>query len=211
MTKPLCIDLFCGYGGWARGFLDAGYRVIGFDNELKCAKRYTGEFVLADVRTLDGTRFRGARVIVASPPCQGFSVARIGVNWTQPPDNRPKTEKAVQAVELVKETLRIIHEAEPESWFIENPVGKLRSLGIVPGVHKTITQCQYGGKWRKPTDLWGTFDFGTYLKEPCHNGDPCHEEAKRGAKTGVQGVRDPNERAFIPYGLARAIAEACKP
>ena len=74
-----------------------------------------------------------------------------------------------------------------------------------------ITQCQYGGKWRKPTDLWGSFPFGTYLKEPCRNGDPCHEPAPRGAKTGVQGTRDPNERALIPYPLARALAEACLP
>ena len=31
--KPLCIDLFCGLGGWAEGFLSEGYDVIGFDIE----------------------------------------------------------------------------------------------------------------------------------------------------------------------------------
>ncbi len=31
--KPLCIDLFCGLGGWAEGFLAEGYEVIGFDIE----------------------------------------------------------------------------------------------------------------------------------------------------------------------------------
>ena len=31
--KPLCIDLFCGLGGWTEGFLAEGYRVVGFDNE----------------------------------------------------------------------------------------------------------------------------------------------------------------------------------
>jgi site-specific DNA-cytosine methylase len=68
--KPLCIDLCCGLGGWARGFLDAGYDVIGFDVE---PLPYPGQLVLQDVRTLDGWRFREARVIVASPPCQEFS------------------------------------------------------------------------------------------------------------------------------------------
>jgi len=32
-VKPLCIDLFCGLGGWAEGFLLEGWRVIGFDIE----------------------------------------------------------------------------------------------------------------------------------------------------------------------------------
>jgi len=32
-VKPLCIDLFCGLGGWTEGFLAEGYRVVGFDNE----------------------------------------------------------------------------------------------------------------------------------------------------------------------------------
>ena len=32
-VKPLCIDLFCGLGGWTRGFLAEGYECIGFDIE----------------------------------------------------------------------------------------------------------------------------------------------------------------------------------
>jgi hypothetical protein len=31
--RPLVIDLFCGLGGWAQGFLAEGYTVIGFDIE----------------------------------------------------------------------------------------------------------------------------------------------------------------------------------
>jgi len=33
VSKPLAIDLFCGLGGWAEGFLAEGYRVVGFDIE----------------------------------------------------------------------------------------------------------------------------------------------------------------------------------
>ncbi len=31
--KPVVIDLFCGLGGWTRGFLAEGYDAIGFDIE----------------------------------------------------------------------------------------------------------------------------------------------------------------------------------
>ena len=66
-TVPLCIDLFCGLGGWAEGFLAEGYDVIGFDIERR---PYPGQLVLQDVLTLHGRQFRNAAVIVASPPCQ---------------------------------------------------------------------------------------------------------------------------------------------
>ena len=31
--KPLCIDLFCGLGGWSEGFLAEGWNVVGYDIE----------------------------------------------------------------------------------------------------------------------------------------------------------------------------------
>jgi hypothetical protein len=31
--RPLVVDLFCGLGGWSKGFLSEGYRAVGFDIE----------------------------------------------------------------------------------------------------------------------------------------------------------------------------------
>ncbi len=70
MAKPLCVDLFCGLGGWAEGFLAEGYDVIGFDIERR---PYPGQLVLQDVLTLHGSQFKDAACIVASPPCQEYS------------------------------------------------------------------------------------------------------------------------------------------
>lgn len=70
LKRPLCIDLFCGLGGWAEGFLAEGYDVIGFDIERR---PYPGQLVLQDVLTLHSSQFRNAAVIVASPPCQAYS------------------------------------------------------------------------------------------------------------------------------------------
>lgn len=81
--KPLAIDLFCGLGGWTRALLEIGYYVVGFDIERHEYDdlRYPGEIVLQDVRTLDGRQFRGAALIVASPPCQAYSYRAMP--WTR--------------------------------------------------------------------------------------------------------------------------------
>lgn len=73
--KPLCVDLYCGLGGWADGFLAEGYDVIGFDIERHDygTGGYPAQLVLQDVLTLHGSQFKDAAVIVASPPCQAYS------------------------------------------------------------------------------------------------------------------------------------------
>lgn len=81
--KPLAIDLFCGLGGWAEGFLAEGYDVVGFDIERHDygTGAYPGQLVIQDVSTLDGHQFRNAAVIVASPPCQEYSY--MAMPWSR--------------------------------------------------------------------------------------------------------------------------------
>jgi hypothetical protein len=120
-VKPLAIDLFCGLGGWAEGFLAEGYDVIGFDIERHdygtgC---YPGQLVIQDVLTLHGSQFRDAAVIVASPPCQAYSYRAMP--WKRakalpPPSNelfaacfriqREACEAAGRYIPLVVENVR---------------------------------------------------------------------------------------------------------
>jgi hypothetical protein len=74
-VTPLAIDLFAGLGGWAEGLLAEGYDVVGFDIEQHVygEHRYPGLLVIQDVLTLHGSQFKDATLIVASPPCQGYS------------------------------------------------------------------------------------------------------------------------------------------
>jgi hypothetical protein len=81
-TKPLAVDLYCGLGGWTEGLLAEGYDVIGFDIErhIYGDAKYPAQLVLQDTRTLHGSQFRDADLIVASPPCQKYSY--MAMPWT---------------------------------------------------------------------------------------------------------------------------------
>jgi len=64
------LDLFCGAGGCATGYAQAGFEIIGIDVH---PKRFPFEFHQMDWR--DGLEEFGGRadVIHASPPCQAYS------------------------------------------------------------------------------------------------------------------------------------------
>jgi hypothetical protein len=120
-ARPLAIDLFCGLGGWTEALLAEGYDVIGFDIERHeyGDHRYPGMLVIQDVRTLHGSQFKNAALIVASPPCQAYSYRAMP--WKRakalpPPDNtlfeacfriqREACEAAGRHIPLIVENVR---------------------------------------------------------------------------------------------------------
>jgi hypothetical protein len=81
--KPLAIDLCCGLGGFTEGLLAEGFDVVGFDIEQHVygEHRYPAQLVIQDIRTLHGSQFRNASLIVASPPCQEYSY--MAMPWSR--------------------------------------------------------------------------------------------------------------------------------
>jgi len=119
--KPLAIDLYAGLGGWSDGLLAEGWDVIGFDIERHVYGEhcYPAQLVIQDVLTLHGSQFREAALLVASPPCQGYSYRAMP--WSRakalpPPDNslfeacfriqREAIEAAGHHIPLVVENVR---------------------------------------------------------------------------------------------------------
>tara|TARA_R100001015_G_C4626664_1_gene185766 strand:+ start:1750 stop:2397 length:648 start_codon:yes stop_codon:yes gene_type:complete len=152
-------------------------------------------------------------IIWASPPCTYFSVASIGHHWNK--DHTPKTPQAKHGVKIIKKTIEIIEMFQPDFYFIENPRGKLRKLGLFNGFAErcTITYCQYGDTRMKPTDIWtnilhNVFNQNGWIPRPmCKNGDSCHESAPRGSRTGTQGLKNNYEKSKIPFELCNEIIE----
>jgi DNA (cytosine-5)-methyltransferase 1 len=97
LERPLLLDLFCGAGGAARGYEQAGFEIVGID--LYPQKHYPYEFYQMDA--LDAPSLFSdwnIKVIHASPPCQRYSdLAKRNKNADQWPDLIPQVRKELQA------------------------------------------------------------------------------------------------------------------
>lgn len=198
------VELFCGTQSFSKVARAFGHTTYTIDNDPRHAAD-----VVADIRQVKG--IPRTEVLWASPPCEAFSVAAISRNWN--PDYTPKHVRAVAAQLLIKKTVSIIRETRPTWWFIENPRGMLRKLAWfdqairdMSGERHTVTYCQYGDTRMKPTDIWTNAGWWT-PKPACSRGDPCHEAAPRGARTGTQGIRGARDRGRIPSSLFRELFE----
>lgn len=103
----------------------------------------------------------------------------------------------------------LIKQMNPQIQIWENPVGALRKMYFMQDLMiNTTTYCQYGFSYRKATDFFSNIDL--QLKPPCKNGSLCHEKASRGAKTGLQGIKDKALKAVYPSELCKHIVDVCE-
>jgi hypothetical protein len=195
------LDLFCGTKSVSNVFVNAGWDAVTLDFDRQFEPTYACDILSLDLK-LDLREYFD--VIWASPPCTTFSVASIGRHWKL---GNPSDE-AIEGNAILAKTLEIINVLRPEYWFIENPRGMMRTLPIMASLpRKTVTYCQYGDTRMKPTDIWTNCSHWK-PKPACKNGDPCHESAPRGARTGTQGINGARDRSRIPEKLVIEIFES---
>lgn len=179
-------------------------------------KRFENIDLYADINTITADdilkNFGRPDVIWASPDCTTYSIAAISHHRRKEDDGNlaPVSEYAKFCDNVNQHVLKLIHELNPKYWFIENPRGGLRKMRFMKDLPRyTLTYCQYGDTRMKPTDIF-TNHPNPCFKPPCHNGDPCHVAAPRGAKTGTQGLKGHIERSIIPDRLCDHIVDICE-
>jgi hypothetical protein len=204
MTK-LCIDLCAGLGGFSQAFKDdSEWEVVTV--ELNKKQKPT---ICADVRYLPLKKALAPVALLASPPCNHFSLAclqfpRIGVK---------------QALEVVGACFEAVAWLKPKRWLIENPRGRLRA--IIGKPQQTIRYSDYdiGMKMMKTTDFWGNIFLpmpkherkirlsmgGQTNIERLHQYFPAPHPSQYHIEGDLTGPELQAERAKIPYGVSQAV------
>lgn len=191
-------------------------------------EKFNNDLTIDILKIQDRDLPKEINILWASPPCTTFSVASLGTHWTGGKNAYiPKTEECKIGLEILEKTIKIIAQTKPKYWYIENPRGVMRKLigdlfkkYNLDYVEHTIWYCQYGDIRAKPTNIW-TNNFiwnpkpccknyrydkqGNIINKHCH-----HESARRGARTGTQGLKGDYERSMIPRELFLEIMESEK-
>jgi len=220
------LDLFSGTGSATQAFADAGHEVVRIEMDERFPAEIHADVRDVDPRTLPTFDFVWASPPCTSysvgsfrhhwhaatncRTCLAPMYRRNGERWFHAYDPScvrvapgeltyaPKSDTGRLGQELLRSTVWIISHVQPRWWVVENPRALMRKMPELAHVERrTITHCQYGDPRRmKPTDLFGQFPAG-FDARACKNGDPCHEAAPRGARTGTQGLSS-KDSAMLP-------------
>jgi DNA (cytosine-5)-methyltransferase 1 len=189
VRRPRLLDLFCGEGGAARGYIDTGFDVTGVDLKASAGRRYPGTFVHGDA--LDYAWNYGHRfdAIHASPPCQAYSIATAGN-----PDARAKHQRLIAATRDVLGSL-----GRPVPYVIEN-VAQARSELVDPiqlcGTMFGLSAVDDDGT---PLEMWRhrLFESNVALRPGwCRHG--WYSEQVAGSYGGAR--RDKHEARHVRHG-----------
>lgn len=179
MTYRL-LDLFCGEGGAAQGYIDAGFTVTGVDITHH-KTRYPGRFVQADA--LHYLQNYGARydAIHASPPCQRYSMLHY-LHDRDYPDLIDDTRKILETLDV--------------PWIIENvPRAPLHHPIVLCGAAFGLETESYDGT-KMVLRRHRLFESNVWLRPlPC----ACRRYRRNGYKVaGVYGHGPTNRKGMKP-------------
>jgi hypothetical protein len=135
-ASKIVLDLCGGTGAWSRPYVDAGY-----DVRLVTLP----DFDVRRLRLGDLALPGPVHGVLAAPPCTAFSIAKVS-----------GVRDFAEGLETVVACLRLIAEACPAWWALENPgSGLLRRWMGAPT--EVFQPHDFGDQHSKLTALWGVF------------------------------------------------------
>lgn len=212
--RPVILDLCGGTGAWSQPYAESGqYRVIIVTLPAQDVRAYRVPLIW---------RAGSVRGVLAAPPCDDFSVSGAQYWPTKDADGR-----TARSLEIVDACLRVITEAGPAWWVMENPIGRLRALRSVVlgepvvwpafdgwskdgprriGPRVVCDPYQFGDPYTKATMLWGRFRRPAYgpIVEPIR----ANKQGSWLQSLGGKSEKTKRLRAMTPPGFARAFFEA---
>lgn len=179
------LDLFCGAGGAAMGYYQAGFEVMGVD--IQPQPHYPFEFIQTDALEYVAEHGHNYDVVHASPPCQAYIQRNKNLTTAHP--------KLIEPVrELLQGRLYVIENVEGAP--LESPVRlcgtafgllvRRHRLFELPGVNPLIPPCNH----------WGTVAGGDFAGVYAFGG--------KGHRHG-RGVRDPKNMPGPDWNAAMDI------
>ena len=176
------LELFCGLGGWSKGFQELGQECTGVDIQ---DLGYPYRFIQADI--FDWQPDQDYDIVLASPPCSEFSIIKRNTGTYH------YSERI--GLDLVWRTFELIKKINPRYWIIENVKGLSEFL---PGTKEII---RYGRRYGiKEAYLWGNFPNIPLLVEQIEGPKGIREISGHNPRVAAT-------RGVVPKALSRTLAQ----
>ena len=214
--RRVCLDLFSGLGGredTEHGFSSAFQAAEDWEVATVDIREEFDPNLCADVLDLQPSDLRkligdyDVLVVLAGHPCTLFTTAGNHAEWDLEA-REPVGQRAQRHTTMLFHTIGLIRALAPDYWYLENP-RRSRINWLIGPPEATVTYCQYGMDYQKPTGLWGDHAPGMTYKS-CPRGANCH--VSNTEDDGTSAVRsmpsDTDERSLFPRELSEAIRDA---
>jgi len=180
------LELFCGLGGWSKGFHDIFPDAEFYGIDIK-DYGYPYNFIKADLNDWEPDQYYD--VVLASPPCTEFSIAKKWAWGTQ--DERI-------GLDLIWRAFYLIEKIKPKFWIIENVKGL---ADFLPEPDEIVSYNRH--KNGKAAYLWSNIGKLGFLENTI---DFRRESSSRGKTTTGKNSLLSAEIALIPLPLAHEVA-----
>ena len=191
------LELFCGLGGWSKGFHDIFPDAEFYGIDIKDFG-YPYNFIKADLN--DWEPDQDYDIVLASPPCTEFCEVKRNTATSH------YSERI--GLSLIYRTFYLIEKLKPKFWVLENV------WGLSEFIDKPKDIVRYRkAKNGKKAYLWGNFPSLDFFDECIvfrpHWSKGYHGRKGYPKKSKIESstVQQRRERALIPLALSRQMAK----